>query len=812
MMRTGVRDMDAMMGNLPDAGRHAVLPCALTPLIGRELEVSSLVSLLRRDDVRLLTLLGTGGIGKTRLALQVATELDQDFADGAVFVSLASVREPGHVTARVAERLSLEANGDQPLGDRLIHHLRGQELLLVLDNFEQVVVAAPLLADLLLGCPGLKLLVTSRTVLRLSGERVFTVPPLGLPESPSSAAPLSFAGIAQAAAVRLFIERAQAAQQDFTLNQGNVAAVADICARLDGLPLAIELASARTATLPPPALVARMDRLLPLLTSGTRDAPTRQQTMRAVIAWSYDLLSEDERTLFRRLSVFVGGFTLEAAEYVSREPRRLAPDSPPPSPDAQVSVIDGITALVERSLVRPAVETGGEARYGMLETLREFGAEQLAASGDDSPIRDAHTSWFLALAERFVTGSRGGSDRAAGGRIETERGNCLAALAWAIERGQADAALWLASALVPVWLRYGPLSEGQSWLERALALGGVPATRARVVALVVLARIVFLRGDYLRVAALGEEALVLARTTGDRREAARALMVIGEAADRQGDLDRSVRCHEEALGMFRDEGDKRGIAETLSHLGVVAWLRGEVDRFAALAEETHALYREIEDRTGVIAALDTLSLVARLRGELGQQAALASEMISLCREDDDPFVLGSALWTAAAIAGERGEHDTSARFFGAAEALREATGFVLDPAFESEHASAVKNLLSTLGPEAFARSWASGRALGVQAALSGATTMLDRLASLTSDCADSSIEAPGHDLTPRELEVLRLVVEGLTDREIATTLYVARRTVSKHVESILRKLGVSSRGAAASTALRHGLVSRDELD
>jgi non-specific serine/threonine protein kinase len=808
MMRSGLRDTDSTMRKGSTVLRHSTLPRSLTPLIGREREVAAVASLLRHDDVRLLTLFGTGGVGKTRLALHVAGEIGSEFADGAVFVSLAAVRDPGLVLARIADRLGLETTGDQSLHAHLIHHLQGKELCLVLDNYEQVVAAAPHLANLLLDCPRLKLLVTSRTVLRLSGERIYTVPPLGLPETPVSVSSgPALADVARAEATRLFVERAQAAHLDFVLDEENAPAVAEICARLDGLPLAIELAAARVATLPPPVLIARLDRRLPLLTTGTRDAPPRQQTMHAAIAWSHDLLTSEEQALFRRLSVFVGGFTLEAAEYVSRELDGVAPVSRLPSPDSAVSVLDGITALVERSLLRTATETEGGARYGMLETLREFGVEQLAASGEEVVVRGAHAAWFLALAERGATESAWSDRLAWRRRLHADRDNCRAALAWAIEREDAATALRLAAGLGPVWIERGPYREVRSWLERALALGASPTSPARIAAQLALARLLFFQGDFQRAAAAGEEALTLARATGDRLGTARALIAIGEAVDRQGDLDRSVLCHEEALALFRAAADVRGIAETLSHLGVAAWLRGDIGRFAALAEQTLPLYREVGDHAGIIASLDRLSLVARIGGQLERQAALAGEMISLCRDLDDPFILSSALWTAAAIAEERGEATLSARFFGAAEALREASGLVLDPAFALEHARSVERVQTQLGPDAFASTWTAGRGIGIRQALDDTEDMLDRLAA--GPAVSSPVLPAGaapHNLTQRELDVLRLVVEGLTDREIAGALFIARRTASKHVESILDKLGVTSRGAAASAAVRLGLV------
>ncbi|CAA9549561.1 MAG: hypothetical protein AVDCRST_MAG59-1625, partial [uncultured Thermomicrobiales bacterium] len=684
--------------------------------------------------------------------------------------------------------------------------LRGKRTLLVLDNFEQVVEAAPLVGDLLAACPGLTVLVTSRVRLRLSGEREHAVPPLGL-TSPNDAP--SVENAAQSGAVRLFVERAQAVQEDFALSPENAPAVSAICRRLDGLPLAIELAAARIKVLTPAALLARLERRLPLLTGGGRDLPARQRTMRDAIAWSHDLLDPPEQVLFRRLAVFAGGFTLETAGAVADVPSteaRTTRGSPTGDAGAgESALLDNLGGLIEQSLVRPVAEVAGEWRFAMLETVSEYGLERLAASGEEEAVRAAQAARMLALAE--ASGAVPGLPASAAwlNRVEAESANLRLALAWAIERRDAETGLRLAAALAPVWLGRGPYVEGRAWLERALGLGVGP-TAARVVAQVALARILLLQGDLALAAATGEGALSLARATGTDRGAASALLAIGEAVCRQGDLDRAARNHDEALAQFGKLGDERGTAEALSRLATVAWLRGDVDRFAALAEEALPLWRGVGDREGTIRSLDMLSLAARLRGDLDRQAALAREVVALSRDLGDSYAVASSLWTAAAIAGERGHMALSARLFGAEEALRESVGFVLDPAFGADYARVVGEVRAALG-EGFAAAWETGRTLPREGAVAEALAAMDRLAAgPDSASTQPATRIGGRCLTPREAEVLRLLVEGKTDKEIAASLGVSRRTASKHVETILGKLDVHTRSAAAVTAVRHGLT------
>src|SRR6266566_5131809 len=543
------------------------LPAQLSPLIGREHEIQALCTLLRRAEVRLVTLTGIGGVGKTRLGLEVATHLLGDFPDGVCFVPLAPISDPDLVIATIAQTLGIQEAGEQPLLDLLQAHLRDKRLLLLLDNFEQVLAAAPGLADLLSGCPQLKILVTSRAVLHLHGEHEFSVPPLALPDLihlPEREA------LSQYAAVALFLQCAQAARPNFQLTPANTRVIAEICVRLDGLPLAIELAAARIKLLPPRALLTRLEYRLQVLTSGARDAPKRQQTLRNTLAWSYDLLDAREQWLFRRLSVFAGGYTLEAVEGLSTALGEKPAD-----------VLDGVASLMDKSLLRQVEQEGEEPRLLMLATIREYALEALTASGEMESTRQAHAAYYLALAEQAELELGGPQQGAWLDRLEREHDNLRAALSWSLEQAgdeeagqRQEIALRFGGALWKFWWTHGHWSEGRTFLERAVALSEeslalfreLEDQRGIALSLSTLGNVAWVKGDTAGADSLLKEAVALFREVDDKEFAAYSLFSLALLASSQGEYARARALYEEGLALFREIEHKKGIAHTLSHL------------------------------------------------------------------------------------------------------------------------------------------------------------------------------------------------------------------------------------------------------
>ncbi|MFQ5796796.1 MAG: BTAD domain-containing putative transcriptional regulator, partial [Candidatus Bipolaricaulia bacterium] len=671
------------------------LPIPLTRFIGREKELAVVQERLLDEDVHLLTLTGVGGSGKTRLGLKVAADLIDHFEDGAYFVDLSPLRDPELVISAIAQTLSVKEFGDRPLIDILKRFLRGKQMLLLLDNFEPVVAAAPQVAELLATSPRLKLLVTSREPCHVSGEHVLQVPPL-----------------IQSEAVQLFIERALAVNPDFAVTDENASTIAEICIRLDGLPLAIELAAARITLLSPQALLKRLGNRLKLLTGGGRDLPARQQTLRATIDWSYDLLDASERTLFRRLSVFVGGGTLEAVEAVCVKTGDL---------ELEVDVLAGLASLMDKNLLQQKEQADGEPRFRMLETIREYGLERLETSGEAEATRHTYADYYLALAEEAEPELHGGPEQEMWlDRLEMEHDNLRAALEWLEQSEEVEEELRLAGALWWFWFIHGYLSEGPERLEGALAEaeGSDVSATVRAKALHGAGVLTLFQGDLGRAAELLEEGLALFRELENKRGSAYSLRELGHVAAKQGDYGRAATLSEESLALSREIGDKWDAAYSLIGLGHVARHQGDLGRVTELCKESLTLFRELEDKPGIADSLRELGVTAAVQSDYGRAVALFKEALALYREVGYKPGSTESLEGLAGVAGANGQPERAARLFGAAEALREAIGFPLPPSYRADYYDRnVAAVRTKLGEEAFAMAWAEGRAMTLEQAI-----------------------------------------------------------------------------------------------
>jgi predicted ATPase/DNA-binding CsgD family transcriptional regulator len=869
---------------------RSTLPVPLTSLFGREREVAAVAALLRHTSVRLVTLTGTGGVGKTRLALHVAAEGGDTFADGVCFVSLAPISDPGQVMPAIAKALGLWEALDRPLLDQVRDYLREQHLLLLLDNFEQVAAAAPQLAALLVSCPRLHLLVTSRAALHLSGESAFPVPPLPTPDL----AQLEDAqALAQVAAVRLFVERAHAIQPAFGLTRANARTIAEICVRLDGLPLAIELAAARVKLLPPQALLHRLSHRFDLLTGGARDLPARQQTLRNTLQWSYDLLTSEEQRLFRWLSIFVGGCTLEAAETVCQAGQEDGVQT--------FRVLEGVTSLMDKSLVQQTEQEGEEPRLVLLETIREFGLDRLHAHGEWEAAREAHAAYSLHLAEEAYRHLFGGEAMHWFERVEHAYANLRAALEWALEDEQEETgsvprleiAVQLVSVLWRFWNIRGYMSEGRAFVERVLArseqcrepvrlkaltaaamfgwyqedaaweerlceellplsqrladrqaqgialfgqaavalLQGRDPGRAHVLAeqaqaafraqgetwmaafvCLLLARVCNVQGEAAWSRHHLEEGLALYRRLGYAGDIAWPLIYLARQAMKLGEQTRARTLLQEAIGLCQQVGYKWGLAHALGFLGQLTLEQGDLVSACALLTESLRLKQEMSNRHSVANSLFHLASALVVQGDIAQARTLYEQSLAVATELGHWRLMASCLQGLAVVLTAQAHLLAAARLWGAAETLLQnsITTLPLVLRVRAERTQAMAR--TQLGELVFAQEKEEGRTmtpeqiLGAQEAAALSPAPETRRSSAASVPLTRKFRTSPDELTPRELDVLRLLAQGLTSAQIAQQLVISLVTVNSHVRSIYSKLEVSSRSAATRYAMEHHLL------
>ena len=679
------------------------LPIHPTALLGRERETDEVRQLILQDGVRLVTLTGPGGTGKTRLSLQIAAELVDEFEDGVFVVELAPISNPALVPVTVAQVLGVRDVGGRPILESLKEYLRRRSMLLVLDNFEQILSAASVVADLMSVSPGLRVLVTSREPLHLRGEREYAVPPLALPDARHLPAPEE---VARYAAVALFLERAAAIRPDFAVTDENAAAVTEICARLDGLPLAIELAAARVRLLTPQAMLTRLERRLPLLTQGAQDLPARQRTLRDTIAWSYDLLTPDEQALFRRLAIFVGGCTLESAEAAATADvgdRRwgLIVDE----------VLDGMDSLLSKNLLRRMPGPGDSPRVTMLETVREYGLERLQAEGELHALRRWHAGYFLDLAEQAVPRLQGSEQTAWLDRLEAEHANLRAALDWSLaDDRQSDAALRLSGALAWFWAVRGYFSEGRRWLERALA-ESPPHPTARLAAQYGLGWMAHIHNDADVARHHLGIAIDLARQLDDRWALAWSLHVLGRVEYYANDVAASRDLGQQSLRVAREIDDPWLIAWALHLLGLSSHIGGQYQAALDYYEEALAIRRRIGYLEGIGICFNIMGVACSRQGEYVKALAYTHDGMIALRTVGAHWTLHNTLALGAVVALALGQTRQGVRIAGGVAAFGESLDVRPIPIIMELLTPALADARRRLGEDEYEAAWREGWAL-----------------------------------------------------------------------------------------------------
>ena len=666
--------------NIPQAGptspRRAPIPA--TPLLGRERELAAIAEVVRNEDTRLVTLTGTGGIGKTRLALELVRRLSPEFQHGSAVATIANLRDPALVAGAILEALEVPEVGPNP-EEELTRALVDSEVLLLVDNFEQVITAAPSIARLLQAAPRVKVIVTSRAPLRVAAEREVPVPPLADDE-----------------AAELFIARAQAADPAFALTEQNAGAVAELCARLDGLPLAIELAAARTKLLPPAALLSRLGNRLELLTGGRRDAPPHQQTLRMTLDWSYDLLDPESQRLFAQLGVFAGGWTLPSAEAV------CSGDS---------SVLEGLAALVDESLVRQRQTSDGEPRFSMLQIVREYALERLAELGETDDTRRRHLEHFVGFAEEAEPKLADRDQISWFARLEDEHNNVRSALAFALETGDSASALRLVVGIRRFWQIHGYLAEGRQAFESALAAASEEPSELRASALNMAGILAGEQGEFEAARARFEAALADARASGSTRVISSALVNLGNLAFFGGELEVARDLYKESIEHFVSVGDTRGQALAKENVGLMALTAGDVPEAVTWLTEALELAREVGDDREIGAASRSLAAAMIELGEGAQATSLLAESLGLARELGEPHGIAVCLDTFAGLAAMGGEVERAATLFGASDAARASIGAKRQPDSQILYDRWLARTLAHLDTNAYSKHYERGRAL-----------------------------------------------------------------------------------------------------
>jgi predicted ATPase/DNA-binding SARP family transcriptional activator/DNA-binding CsgD family transcriptional regulator len=773
-------------------GRRHNLPAALSSFVGREGELVEVKRALAMT--RLLTLTGAGGCGKTRLALEVARDLASSYPDGVWLVELASLSQPELVPQAAASVLGVREQPDRPLVDTLVGHLREKDLLLILDNCEHLIeVCAQLGRSLLHSCPRLRVLATSREPLGVKGEALRRVSSLSVPDTDR----LPAAGeLTRYDAVRLFVDRARLRVPDFELTPKNGQTVAQVCGRLEGIPLAIELATARVGALAVEEMAQRLEDSLSLLSAGSRTAEPRHRTMRATLEWSHGLLSEPEKELFRRLSAFAGGWTLEAAEAVGSGGLGGGAD-----------VLDLLTRLLDKSMAVAEATEGGRVRYRMLEPIRQYARKKLEEDEESDAVLRRHANLFLALAEEAEPELRGTRQQEWLERLEAEHDNFRAALSWALEGGEPELALRLAGALGDFWQLRGRLKEGRRWLEATLAEGSEFTTIARVKALIRAGDIAMEQRSFERAVTLSEEGLALSRGLGDEVGAAASLFNLGMVALLRNDSERAVALLEEAVKLAHYVGNVAALSLSVHGLALAFMHKYDLERAAALQRENLARARESGDQHILSMSIGLGGLIALGEGDYERAEAHGLEALKMFRRMDLRQYIPTLLQLLAAAAG-RGDPLRSARLRGASEALHEAMGARLsagEHAYFEPHLAAAR---AQLDKTTWETAWAEGRAMTFEQAVEYVLSADEPAPAEIVTPEDQWVdEPPDSPLTRREREVADLIGRGLTNRQISSELSISKGTVENHVHKILVKLKLRSRTQIAAWAARRELLS-----